>query len=153
MNHAPLYSCIVSSHMKSEHGQVSHIRQRVIDKHDVKRGLVKPLRSGPYYLGDWCPWSKEPGLTTEWWEARHSGGLKAVLDSAALSQTPSWIQSYKWSELHHTETPRWAPSTHEVKRNNCYYFTLLSLEMVCYTAMDDWYIALQDSHIYWRRDT
>lgn len=46
MNHAPLYSCIVSSHMKYEHGQVSHISQRVIDKHDVKEAWLNPCRVG-----------------------------------------------------------------------------------------------------------
>lgn len=68
MNHASQYSCscIVSFHIKSGLGQVTHFGQRVSDKDDVSKGLVnKPMHIGPYSLGNQCPWCEEIGLTAE----------------------------------------------------------------------------------------
>lgn len=48
--------------------------------------------------------------------------IRGCLGHYSLSQTPSWIQSQKWSVLHHIEPPRWAPLTHKIIRNNLLLF-------------------------------
>lgn len=48
--------------------------------------------------------------------------IRGCLGHYSLSQTPSWIQSQKWSVLHHIEPPRWAPLTHKIIRNNLLFY-------------------------------